>query len=183
MGLAPTFYLGEIILMKHLVDQKIRGNVINVVGNNGLELIRTNISSSNRNLTISIFIDKEDGITHEDCTKVSRDLETLFDADDFIPTSYLLEVSSPGLERELYSLKDFDKFSGKLAKVKTNTDINGQKVFKGRIIEVEGEEIIFADKTKGTVRFPFSGVAKANLEIDLKEEFKRNEKRKMEIEK
>ncbi len=182
MGFAPTFYLGEIILMKHLVDQKIKENVIRVVENNGLELVRTNISPSNRNLIISIFIDKDEGITHEDCVKVSRDLETLLEAEDFIPTAYLLEVSSPGLERELYSLKDFEKFSGKLAKVKTNTDINGQKVFKGRITEVEGEEIIFADKTKGTVKFPFIAVAKANLEFDLEEEFKRNEKRKLESE-
>lgn len=177
MGFAPTFYLGEIILMKNLIDQKIRENVIRAVENNGLELVRTNILSSKRNLTVSIFIDKDGGVSHEDCVKVSRELETLLDADDFIPTSYLLEVSSPGLERELYSLKDFERFSGKLAKVKTNAEIDGQKVFKGRIAEVEGEEIIFNDKTKGSVRLPFSAVAKANLEIDLEEELKNSGKR------
>ncbi len=150
---------------------------------NSLEMVRTNISGTKQSLTISIFIDKENGVTHEDCVKVSRDLETIFDTEDFIPTPFLLEVSSPGLERELYSLMDFEKFSGKMAKVKANIEINGQKVFKGRIVEVVGEEIVFADKTKGEVKFPFSAVAKANLEIDLEEEFKRNEKRKTESEK
>jgi len=176
VGFAPTFYLGEIILMKHLIDEKIRENVIRAVEHSGLELVRTNISTSNRNLTINIFIDKENGVTHEDCVKVSREVEKILDAKNFIPTPYVLEVSSPGLERELYSLKDFEKFSGKLAKIKTSIEINGQKVFKGRIVEVENEEIIFADKTKGNVKFPFTAVAKANLEIDLEEEFKRNEK-------
>jgi ribosome maturation factor RimP len=65
----------------------------------------------------------------------------------------LLEVSSPGLERELYSQDDFKKFAGNLAKVKTSQTIDGQKNFRGRIVAVEGEEIVFDDKTKGLVRF------------------------------
>jgi len=166
--------------VKHLVEQKIKENVQRIVENDNLELVYTKVTSSKRSLIISIFIDKDGGVTHEDCAKVSRNLETLLETEDFIPTSYLLEVSSPGLERELYSLKDFEKFAGKLAKVKTNVEIDGQKVFKGRIIGVEGEEIVFADKTKDAVRFLFSAIAKANLEIDLEEEFKRNEKPKKE---
>jgi ribosome maturation factor RimP len=92
---------------------------------------------------------------------------------NFLPSAYLLEVSSPGLERELYNLKDFERFAGNLAKVKTNQAVDGQRNFRGRIIGVEDEEIVFEDKTKGTVRFPYSAVAKANLEIDLQEELKR----------
>jgi ribosome maturation factor RimP len=102
------------------------------------------------------------------------------DVEDFIPSAYLLEVSSPGLERELYSLKDFEKFVGSLAKVKTDAAINGQKNFRGRINAVENDEVVFDDKTSGTIRFPYSAVAKANLEIDLDEELKRSEKRKTE---
>lgn len=91
-----------------------------------------------------------------------------------------MEVSSPGLERGLYSLKDFEKFVGSLAKLKTEAAINGQKNFRGRINAVKDGEIVFDDKTSGTIRFPFSAVAKANLEIDLEEELKRSEKRKTE---
>jgi ribosome maturation factor RimP len=87
----------------------------------------------------------------------------------------MLEVSSPGLERELYSLKDFEKFAGNMAKVKTTQPVNGQKNFSGRIVEVKGEEIVFEDKTNGTVQFPYNTVAKANLEVDFEEELKRKD--------
>jgi len=104
---------------------------------------------------------------------VSREVSELLDAEDLIESAYLLEVSSPGLERELYSLKDFERFAGNLARVKTTTAINGQKHFRGQILKVEGEEIFFHDRTSGEASFPYSAVAKANLEIDIDAELKR----------
>jgi ribosome maturation factor RimP len=84
-----------------------------------------------------------------------------------------LEISSPGLERPLFSIEDFEKFAGKKAKVKTSEAIDGQANFNGRIASVENGEIVFEDKTNGTVRIPFDKVAKANLKVDLAEEFKK----------
>jgi len=159
--------------MKHLIEERVREAASRVAEKNNLELVRAEVSGSGKKLTVRIFIDKDGGIMHEDCSTVSRDLEEVLDAEDFIPAAYTLEVSSPGLERELYSLKDFERFSGSLAKVKLNQPIDGQKVFRGRLVNIENEEIVFDDKTRGTVRFPFSAVTKANLEIDLEEEFKR----------
>jgi ribosome maturation factor RimP len=169
--------------MNHLINERIRESAVRIAEENGLELVHVQVAGTGRNLTVRVFIDKEGGVTHEDCTKVSRQLDAILDAEDFIASAYLLEVSSPGLERELYNLKDFERFVGKLAKVKTNTAIDGQKNFRGNIAAIEDEEIVFSDKTKGTVRFPYSAVAKANLEIDLEEELKGSEKRKMESEK
>lgn len=143
------------------------------------ELVQVEIVGSERQPIIRIFIDKPEGINHEDCSLVSYFVTGELDKDDSISPDYALEVSSPGLERQLYSLKDFEKFAGNLAKVKTNVAINGQRNFRGRIKIVEGEEIVFEDKTNGEVRFPFSSVAKANLEIDIEEEFKNNAKFKM----
>jgi len=160
--------------MKHLIDERIREIAVRTAEENGLELVQVEIVGSNKNPTVRVFIDKPGGVKHEDCSTVSRRIETILDAEDFLPSAYLLEVSSPGLERELYNLKDFERFAGNLAKVKSNATVNGQKNFRGRIIGVEGEEIVFEDKTKGTMRFPHSAVAKANLEIDLQEELKRN---------
>ncbi len=161
--------------MKHLIDEQIREIAVRTAEENGLELVQVEIVGSTKNPTVRVFIDKPGGVTHEDCSAVSRRIETIFDAEDFLPAAYLLEVSSPGLERVLYNLKDFQKFAGNLAKVKTNATVDGQKNFRGRIIGIEGEEIVFEDKTKGTVRFPYNAVTKANLEIDLQEELKRNE--------
>lgn len=160
--------------MKHLMDERIREIAVRTAEENSLELIQVEIVGSTKNPTVRIFIDKPGGVAHEDCSTVSRRIEMLLDAEDFLPAAYLLEVSSPGLERELYNLKDFERFAGNLAKVKTNQAVDGQKNFRGRIVGVEDEEIVFEDKTKGTVRFPYSAVAKANLEVDLHEELKRN---------
>lgn len=160
-------------MSKHSIDERIKEIAARVAEKNDLEPVNVQAVGSKNNLTIRVFIDKEGGVTHEDCVTVSREIESILDSEDFIPSAYLLEVSSPGLERELYSLKDFERFAGKLAKVKTNTQIDGQKHFRGRIGGVENDEIAFEDKTRGIVRFPFSAVAKANLEIDIEEELKR----------
>lgn len=160
--------------MKNSIDETIRELTANVAEANDVELVHTETLGEKKNLTIRVFIDKPGGITHEDCTKVSRGIEEVLDKGELIPTTYLLEVSSPGLERGLYSLNDFKKFSGSLAKVKTEAPIDGQKNFRGRIAGVEGEEIIFEDKTRGgSLKIPYSLVAKANLEIDLEEELKK----------
>ncbi len=174
VGFAPTFYFGrKTFPMKHLIEERVGEAAARTAEKNNLELVRAEVAGSGKNLTVRIFIDKEGGVMHEDCTAMSRDLEKIFDTEDFIPAAYILEVSSPGLERELYSLKDVEKFAGSLAKVKLNAPVDGQKNFRGRIVGIENEEIVFDDKTRGTIRFPFSAVAKANLEIDLEQELKR----------
>lgn len=167
-------------MMKSSVTERIREIAVQAAGENGLELVHAQVAGTIKKLVITVFIDKSGGVTHEDCSKVSRKLDTVLDAEDFIPSTYILEVSSPGLERELYSQKDFEKFVGSLAKVKIAAPINGQKNFRGRIKAVEDNEIVFDDKTIGTIRFSHGAVAKANLEIDLDEELKRSEKRKIE---
>lgn len=141
-----------------------------------MEFVHSEVVGSKRNPVVRVFIDKPDGVTHEDCVAVSRQIEAILDAEDFIGSAYVLEVSSPGLERGLYSLQDFEKFAGHSARVKTSVPIDGQKNFSGRITAIEGDEIVFADKTRGEARFPYAAVAKANLEIDLEEELKRNGK-------
>lgn len=156
-----------------LINDKVRQVAESVVKDKGLELVHVETVGTQRKPTVRIFIDKPGGVTIEDCSNVSREVGAVLDAEDLIPSAYLLEVSSPGIERQLYSLQDFVKFSGQMAKVKTQTDVNGQKNFRGRILTVEGEEIVFEDRTSGTVRFPYSAVAKANLEVDFEEELKK----------
>ena len=156
------------------VSEQIQAIAARVAAERNLEFVHCEVVGSKRNPVVRVFIDKPGGVTHEDCASVSRQIEAILDADDFIPSAYLLEVSSPGLERGLYSLQDFEKFAGQMARVKTNVPIDGQKNFSGRITSVEGDEIVFADKTRGEARFPYAVVAKANLEIDLEEELKKS---------
>ncbi|CAN5234309.1 ribosome maturation factor RimP [soil metagenome] len=164
----------EEFMRKDSIEERIREIAAGIAAESNLELVQVETAGSKQNPTIRVFIDKPNGVSHEDCVNVSRQIEAVLDSDDSITPTYMLEVSSPGLERELYSLKDFEKFAGNLAKVKTVTAINGQKHFRGRIIGIKGEEILFNDKTNGELSFPFNAVAKANLEIDLEAELKRN---------
>ena|SRR3982751_5212549 len=140
---------------------------------NGVELVRSEIVGDKRNLTVRVFIDKDGGVSIDDCTAVSRTIEAVLDADDFIPSAYVLEVSSPGLERGLYKLDDYRRFAGKKAKIKADTGIEGQTNFTGRIVDVDGDEVVFEDKTRGIVHIPFSQIEKANLRVDLSEELKK----------
>lgn len=168
---------------KLAITEQVRNIAAAAAEKNSLELVHVDVIGTPKKPTVRVFIDKPEtagGVSVEDCTRMSRALEAILDAEDFISSAYVLEVSSPGLERELYSLRDFEKFSGQLAKVRTHEPINGQRNFRGRIQTVDGEEIVFADKTSGQVRFPYRFVAKANLEIDLEEEFKRSGKLKPE---
>lgn len=158
---------------KLVIAERVQEIAAEAAAENNLELVHVDVIGTVKNPTVRVFIDKPGGVSVGDCTIVSRRMETVLDAEDFISSAYVLEVSSPGLERELYSLRDFQKFSGNLAKVRTHEAINGQRNFRGRIKDIDGENIIFEDKTSGEVSFPYNLVAKANLEIDLDEEFKR----------
>jgi ribosome maturation factor RimP len=140
---------------------------------NGVEFVRSEMVGSRRNSVVRIFIDKPAGVTIDDCSAVSRSIEEAMDAEDLMPSSYVLEVSSPGLERALVDIGDFERYAGKKAKLKTVEPIEGQANFSGRITSVEASDIVFDDKKHGTVRIPFEKVAKANLKIDLAEEFKK----------
>jgi ribosome maturation factor RimP len=143
--------------MSEGVAERVSQIAARVAGEKGVEFVNTEIAGTKRNMVVRVFVDKPDGVTIDDLTAVSRAMESILDEEDFIPTAYLLEVSSPGLERGLFSLDDFRKFTGKKAKVKTNTEI----------------DVEFDDKTTGRIRLPFADISKANLRVDLSEEFKR----------
>lgn len=180
MGSRPLFILLGKVMNKAEITEKINKIAHAAVDKANLELVRAEVAGSAKEPVIRLFIDKPAGISHEDCALVSREAAAELDKIDFISEGYTLEVSSPGLERELYSLKEFEKFAGSLAKVKTRSPIDGQRNFRGRIKKVENNQIVFDDKTNGEVKFPFEAVAKANLEIDIEEEFRRGADRERE---
>jgi len=173
VGLRPLFILHETDMKKLFANERVNEIAGQAAANHGVELVWAEIVGSDKEPIVRVFIDKPEGVTHEDCSVVSSEISRAFDSGNVISADYSLEVSSPGLERELYSLSDFEKFAGRLAKVKTKADINGQRNFRGRIQNVTGDEIIFDDKTNGEVKIPYAVVTKANLEIDLEEELKK----------
>lgn len=139
----------------------------------GLELVHAEVAGPENKPIVRIFIDKPQGVTHEDCSEVSTHLGTILDVEDFIHASYTLEVSSPGLERGLYKRADYERFAGSNAKLKTRQPIGGQRNFRGRLVGLEDNELIFEDRTSGRVRVPLEIITKANLEVDVGEELRR----------
>ncbi|HSB27120.1 MAG TPA: ribosome maturation factor RimP [Pyrinomonadaceae bacterium] len=139
----------------------------------GLELVHTEVAGPENKPIVRVFIDKPNGVTHDDCSEVSLHLGTILDVEDFIHASYTLEVSSPGLERGLYKPADYERFAGSDAKLKTRQPIEGQRNFRGRLLGIEGNEVLFEDRTNGKVRIPFDIITKANLEVDLSQELRR----------
>jgi ribosome maturation factor RimP len=153
---------------------RVRGIAQKVAETRGVELVNVEIAGTKRDSVLRIYIDKPEGVTLDDCSNFSRDVEAVLDVEDLIPSKYVLEVSSPGIERELYSVDDFRRFDGRLVKVKTKEEIDGQKTFVGTITGVDDEgTITVEDRTRGPVSFTFADIAKANLKIDLSKEFGR----------
>jgi ribosome maturation factor RimP len=138
----------------------------------GLELVHTEVAGPEGRPIVRVFIDKPGGVTHEDCSAMSTQIGTVLDVEDFIHSAYTLEVSSPGIERGLYKLADYERFAGSLAKLKSRTAINNQRNFRGRIVGVENDDVVLEDQTSGRVKIPFGSIAKANLEIDVESEFR-----------
>ena len=128
---------------------------------------------------VRVFIDKPQGVTHRDCSEVSTQIGTILDVEDPIHSAYTLEVSSPGLERGLYKLADYERFTGREARLKTRSAIGNQRNFRGRIVGVENTEVIFDDRTSGRIEIPIQSIAKGNLEVDVESEFRQAREREL----
>ena len=138
-----------------------------VVEDMGFELFNLELSVRGRKSVIQIFLDKEEGVSLDDCAEVSREVSTILDVEDLIPWSYILEVSSPGLDRPLRIPQDFKRFRGKLAQVVTREPIDNQTFFKGRIDysdDICAKLILEKDKH---VTIPYNIITRSRLEIEF----------------
>ena len=128
----------------------------------GLELIQVEYQRESAGRILRLYIDKPGGIRLEDCAAVSRQLGDILDVnlDDAGP--YNLEVTSPGPERPLAKMKDFNKFKGHRAKIRINRLLKGQKNFKGVILGVTGDQVSLQIDEQ-TVTIPYADISKARL--------------------
>jgi ribosome maturation factor RimP len=116
-----------------------------VAASMGLEVVDVEFRGGGKARMLRITIDAPEGVTHEHCANVSRDVGTILDVEDVVPGgSYLLEVSSPGLDRKLSRPAEFQRFIGSLIKVMTREPINGNRHFEGRIESVRDGLITLA---------------------------------------
>ena len=105
----------------------------------GLELWGVELLQQGRYSLLRVYIEREEGVTIEDCEKVSRQVSALLDVEDPIAGEYTLEVSSPGIDRPLFSIEQYAKYVGSEVNLKLRRPIDGRRKFKGQIIKVSGD--------------------------------------------
>jgi len=113
--------------------EQVREIAKRVTSSSGLELVDVEFRGGGKSRMLRITIEKPAGVTHEDCANVSREVGTILDIEDAVPGSYLLEVTSPGLDRELSRPVEFERFVGSLIRLTTREPVNGNRHLEGRL--------------------------------------------------
>ena len=170
MGSGPLFsFKGPV---KEVVGE-VRAIASRVAGSYGLDIFDVQFRREGRGMVLRIQLDRpgevkaEEGVSVDDCAKVSRDLSAILDVEDIIPTAYVLEVSSPGLDRPLRRADDYIRFAGRRAKVVMREAIDGQMFFKGRLGGVEAGHVLIDADDGRCHRVPLGVITRANLEVEF----------------
>ena len=144
------------------IEKKISAIISPIIETLGYELVRIRLVPGETS-TLQIMADRKSGeIDVEDCSIISRDISVLLDVEDPINDAYILEVSSPGIERPLTRLKDFSNWQGYEVKLETYELINGQRRFKGEIYNIEKDNITLANNGK-FIELSFELISEAKL--------------------
>ena len=133
-----------------------------VVEGLGCELWGIERLTTGRFSTLKIYIDMEEGVDIEDCTRVSRQVSGLLDVEEPVSGEYTLEVSSPGMDRRLFRLGQFKAFVGSRVRIQLRRPYEGQRKYSGRLKGVEGDQVTL-DLDDREILFPFETIEKANV--------------------
>jgi ribosome maturation factor RimP len=150
------------LVAKSAIDRRLAGIVTPTIEGLGYELVRLRLMGGKRHV-LQIMADRpEGGIEVDDCAKISRSVSAVLDVEDPIASEYTLEVSSPGIDRPLTRLKDFERWNGYEAKLETNEAIDGRRRFKGVLQGVEDDEVL-VELPEGTIGLRFDWLSDAKL--------------------
>jgi ribosome maturation factor RimP len=163
--------------------ERVREIANRVAGSQGLEVIDIEFLGGGKARMLRVFLDKLSlgndplaGVTHEDCASFSREFGTILDVEDVMPSSYTLEVSSPGLDRKLVKAADFTRFTGSRMKLMTRQPVNNNRHFEGRLESFQDGRLTLdlsvashksrkkmGDAAGKKIEIEFANVEKANL--------------------
>jgi ribosome maturation factor RimP len=136
-----------------------------IVTSHGMELIGVEYRRETGGWVLRIYIDKKGGVSLDDCVLVSNEVGPVIDVEDLFQTPYTMEVSSPGLNRALKKARDFERFKGRVVKIRTHDAIGGRRNFKGRLLGCTNAVIQIGIGGE-VLDVPLLNVAKANLEFE-----------------
>ena len=132
----------------------------------GMEVVLVEIKGGGRSI-VRVYVDQAGGVSVDDCERFSKRFSVLLDVEDRIPFSYVLEVSSPGLDRPLVREADFQRFTGRQVKVRTSQPLQGQRNFRGKILGASGGNIRLELSPGQKVEVALSQVERANLVVEI----------------
>jgi ribosome maturation factor RimP len=164
------------------VVEQVRTIAARIAGSYGLEIFDVQYRREGPGMVLRIQIDRpgsgataEESVSVEDCARVSRDVSAVLDVEDVIPAAYTLEVSSPGLDRPLRGPAEYNRFTGRRAKLVMREAVDGQMFFKGRLAGTEDGPkgdgapavVMIVTDDGRTHRVPLGAITRANLEVEF----------------
>jgi ribosome maturation factor RimP len=166
-GLRTQQYPACGYLFEMAVDvEKIRGMAERVVASEGLVLVDVEVKGGRSNQLLRIYIDKPEGVSHADCQAVSEQMSALLDVEDIFPGKYLLEVSSPGLDRRLVKPSDFKYFAGRRVRIVLREPLDDQRVLEGQLAGFESG-CVRLNLGQGDIReLDLARISKARLVVE-----------------
>jgi ribosome maturation factor RimP len=134
----------------------------------GLTLVAVDVIGEGRRTLIRVSVEDESGLDVDRCAEVAEELSRALDLHDPVPHAYTLEVASPGLDRPLRSAADYRRFQGRKVEVTTHEPINGRRRWKGRLVGLEGEDVI-VEVDGGRAALPLGSIARAHLVVEMED--------------
>jgi ribosome maturation factor RimP len=151
-----------------MVDlEQIRAMAERVAASEGMALVDVELKGGRSNTLLRVYIDKPGGISHADCQLVSEQLSAMLDVEDPFPGSYVLEVSSPGLDRKLVRPSDYILFAGRRARLVLREPLDAQRVVEGRLAGLEEGRVRIEIEGRGVQEYDLANIAKAKLIVEF----------------
>ncbi|HWW95921.1 MAG TPA: ribosome maturation factor RimP [Vicinamibacteria bacterium] len=148
--------------------ERVRAVAERVTGARGFELAEVEVKHDRGGQIVRLYVDKEGGIGIGELQSVSEEVSAILDAEDPIPSSYTLEVSSPGLDRPLKTEADYRRFAGRLARVSSYEPVDGRRHWTGRLLAIEEGVVSLSLEKEGAVaRIPLAKISHARLEVEF----------------
>ncbi len=151
--------------MEGNIIEKVKELLLPLLEEKGLKLVDVEYIKGSKPI-LRIYIYNPEGTSIDDCEWVSRRIGALLDIEDIIPNSYILEVSSPGLDRKLKNKEEYNLFKGRNIKIKTKEPIDDEKIFKGNLKGIKENDNVEIETDEKTVEIPYENISQAQLQID-----------------
>lgn len=148
------------------LEESLEKELSELVDDEGLELLAAELVGSGPRTVLRLVIDGPSGVTLDQCAEVSRQASAILDVADAIRHTYVLEVTSPGLDRKLYRRQDYERFAGHTVKVKMEPSYRAHRAVVGELVGLVGDELHLRTPAGDAVSLPFDRVAEARLEVD-----------------